>query len=263
MLSVGCEHNSAIVRGWARITSRQPQVKSNGESNLELDGVHWLKECVLDKHLIQVRCLSVLLVFVIKFQLLLLKKTFLMHTAFWKKELVMLSFNVESIKKAVDLWAQSSFFLLLRSDSFLVNQEYWAVLLNAFWDAICHFKNMKHKNGGLFLDIIYFALFWSFFNSLLQESSHLPASLLLAQHKDRSTQLELQLELPKPVKPVAFSTGIKMVRQADLSFCWCVFGRVGEGEEWTGMVSVFIIRGIPISCPKVMCLDLIACSICI
>ncbi|NXQ35401.1 MAT1 factor, partial [Alaudala cheleensis] len=42
------------------------------------------------------------------------------------------------------------------------------------------------------------------------ESSDLPASLLLAQHKDRSTQLEMQLEKPKPVKPVTFSTGIKM-----------------------------------------------------
>ncbi|XP_010582465.1 PREDICTED: CDK-activating kinase assembly factor MAT1 isoform X2 [Haliaeetus leucocephalus] len=45
------------------------------------------------------------------------------------------------------------------------------------------------------------------------ESSSLPASLLLAQHKDRSTQLEMQLEKPKPVKPVTFSTGIKMVSQ--------------------------------------------------
>ncbi|XP_064921902.1 CDK-activating kinase assembly factor MAT1 isoform X5 [Columba livia] len=42
------------------------------------------------------------------------------------------------------------------------------------------------------------------------ESSNLPASLLLAQHKDRPTQLEMQLEKPKPVKPVTFSTGIKM-----------------------------------------------------
>ncbi|XP_030070222.1 CDK-activating kinase assembly factor MAT1 isoform X1 [Microcaecilia unicolor] len=41
------------------------------------------------------------------------------------------------------------------------------------------------------------------------ESSHLPASLLLAQHKDRSAQLEIQLEKPKQ-KPVTFSTGIKM-----------------------------------------------------
>ncbi|XP_063146522.1 CDK-activating kinase assembly factor MAT1 [Candoia aspera] len=48
------------------------------------------------------------------------------------------------------------------------------------------------------------------------ESSHLPASLLLAQHKDRSTQLEMQLEIPKPVKPVAFSTGIKMSQHISL-----------------------------------------------
>uniref|UniRef100_A0A670HYY5 CDK-activating kinase assembly factor MAT1 n=1 Tax=Podarcis muralis TaxID=64176 RepID=A0A670HYY5_PODMU len=48
------------------------------------------------------------------------------------------------------------------------------------------------------------------------ESSHLPASLLLAQHKDRSTQLEMQLEIPKPVKPVAFSTGIKMGQHISL-----------------------------------------------
>ncbi|KAM9291162.1 CDK-activating kinase assembly factor MAT1 isoform 4-T5 [Morus bassanus] len=49
------------------------------------------------------------------------------------------------------------------------------------------------------------------------ESSNLPASLLLAQHKDRSTQLEMQLEKPKPVKPVTFSTGIKM----SVSFIAC------------------------------------------
>ncbi|XP_070606790.1 CDK-activating kinase assembly factor MAT1 [Erythrolamprus reginae] len=48
------------------------------------------------------------------------------------------------------------------------------------------------------------------------ESSHLPASLLLAQHKDRSTQLEMQLEIPKPIKPVAFSTGIKMSQHISL-----------------------------------------------
>ncbi|KAG8126607.1 putative CDK-activating kinase assembly factor MAT1 protein [Naja naja] len=49
------------------------------------------------------------------------------------------------------------------------------------------------------------------------ESSHLPASLLLAQHKDRSTQLEMQLEIPKPIKPVAFSTGIKMGQHISLA----------------------------------------------
>ncbi|NXG47907.1 MAT1 factor, partial [Psilopogon haemacephalus] len=49
------------------------------------------------------------------------------------------------------------------------------------------------------------------------ESSNLPASLLLAQHKDRSTQLEMQLEKPKPVKPVTFSTGIKMSQHISLA----------------------------------------------
>ncbi|XP_043373554.1 CDK-activating kinase assembly factor MAT1 isoform X2 [Dermochelys coriacea] len=49
------------------------------------------------------------------------------------------------------------------------------------------------------------------------ESSHLPASLLLAQHKDRSTQLEMQLEKPRPVKPVTFSTGIKMTQHISLA----------------------------------------------
>ncbi|XP_030414387.1 CDK-activating kinase assembly factor MAT1 isoform X2 [Gopherus flavomarginatus] len=49
------------------------------------------------------------------------------------------------------------------------------------------------------------------------ESSHLPASLLLAQHKDRSTQLEMQLEKPRPVKPVTFSTGIKMSQHISLA----------------------------------------------
>ncbi|XP_048340616.1 CDK-activating kinase assembly factor MAT1 [Sphaerodactylus townsendi] len=55
------------------------------------------------------------------------------------------------------------------------------------------------------------------FKHRLQESSHLPASLLLAQHKDRSTQLDMQLEIPKLVKPVAFSTGIKMGQQIVLA----------------------------------------------
>ncbi|KAM4665413.1 CDK-activating kinase assembly factor MAT1 isoform 2-T2 [Amazona ochrocephala] len=43
------------------------------------------------------------------------------------------------------------------------------------------------------------------------EKSSLPASLLLTQHKDRSTQLEMQVEKPSQVRPVTFSTGIKMV----------------------------------------------------
>ncbi|XP_078518214.1 CDK-activating kinase assembly factor MAT1 [Lissotriton helveticus] len=50
------------------------------------------------------------------------------------------------------------------------------------------------------------------------ESSHLPAALLLAQHKDRSTQLEIKLEKqPKPNKPVTFSTGIKMGQHVSLA----------------------------------------------
>ncbi|KAM6358425.1 CDK-activating kinase assembly factor MAT1 isoform 4-T4 [Alca torda] len=49
------------------------------------------------------------------------------------------------------------------------------------------------------------------------ESSSLPASLLLAQHKDRSAQPEMQLEKPKPVKPVTFSTGIKMGQHISLA----------------------------------------------
>ncbi|XP_064148630.1 CDK-activating kinase assembly factor MAT1 isoform X5 [Loxodonta africana] len=55
---------------------------------------------------------------------------------------------------------------------------------------------LKRKNKQTFLDEL--------------ESSDLPVALLLAQHKDRSTQLEMQLEKPKPIKPVTFSTGIKM-----------------------------------------------------
>uniref|UniRef100_A0AC11DXI9 MNAT1 component of CDK activating kinase n=1 Tax=Ovis aries TaxID=9940 RepID=A0AC11DXI9_SHEEP len=55
---------------------------------------------------------------------------------------------------------------------------------------------LKRKNKQAFLDEL--------------ESSDLPVALLLAQHKDRSTQLEMQIEKPKPVKPGTFSTGIKM-----------------------------------------------------
>ncbi|OXB55063.1 hypothetical protein ASZ78_015507 [Callipepla squamata] len=62
---------------------------------------------------------------------------------------------------------------------------------------------MKRKNKQALLDEL--------------ESSSLPASLLLAQHKDKSTQLETQLEKPKPVKPVTFSTGIKMGQHISLS----------------------------------------------
>ncbi|RLW10256.1 hypothetical protein DV515_00001856 [Chloebia gouldiae] len=73
---------------------------------------------------------------------------------------------------------------------------------------------IKRKNKQALLDDLDSNLFLI----CLQESSDLPASLLLAQHKDRSTQLEMQLEKPKPVKPVTFSTGIKMVRFACLAF---------------------------------------------
>ncbi|XP_069772383.1 CDK-activating kinase assembly factor MAT1 isoform X2 [Narcine bancroftii] len=48
------------------------------------------------------------------------------------------------------------------------------------------------------------------------ESSQLPASMLLAQHKDRTVQLETQLETQRKVKPVTFSTGIKMGQQISL-----------------------------------------------
>ncbi|XP_062902637.1 CDK-activating kinase assembly factor MAT1 [Mobula hypostoma] len=48
------------------------------------------------------------------------------------------------------------------------------------------------------------------------ESSQLPASMLLAQHKDRAVQLEAQLETQQKVKPVTFSTGIKMGQQISL-----------------------------------------------
>ncbi|KAM4662012.1 LOW QUALITY PROTEIN: CDK-activating kinase assembly factor MAT1 [Discoglossus pictus] len=42
------------------------------------------------------------------------------------------------------------------------------------------------------------------------ETSHLPASILLAQHKGRKTQIEMQMDKPKTFKAVTFSTGIKM-----------------------------------------------------
>uniref|UniRef100_A0ABI7YGS7 CDK-activating kinase assembly factor MAT1 n=1 Tax=Felis catus TaxID=9685 RepID=A0ABI7YGS7_FELCA len=62
---------------------------------------------------------------------------------------------------------------------------------------------LKRKNKQAFLDEL--------------ESSDLPVALLLAQHKDRSTQLEMQLEKPKPIKPVTFSTGIKMGQHISLA----------------------------------------------
>ncbi|KAG8561139.1 hypothetical protein GDO81_015264 [Engystomops pustulosus] len=40
------------------------------------------------------------------------------------------------------------------------------------------------------------------------ENSHLPASILLAQHKGKTTQIEVQIEKARPT--VTFSTGIKM-----------------------------------------------------
>ncbi|KAM4665412.1 CDK-activating kinase assembly factor MAT1 isoform 1-T1 [Amazona ochrocephala] len=49
------------------------------------------------------------------------------------------------------------------------------------------------------------------------EKSSLPASLLLTQHKDRSTQLEMQVEKPSQVRPVTFSTGIKMGQTISLA----------------------------------------------
>ncbi|XP_067848007.1 CDK-activating kinase assembly factor MAT1 [Heptranchias perlo] len=48
------------------------------------------------------------------------------------------------------------------------------------------------------------------------ESSQLPASMLLAQHKDRAAQLETRLETQRQVKSVTFSTGIKMGQQISL-----------------------------------------------
>ncbi|XP_058423043.1 CDK-activating kinase assembly factor MAT1 isoform X1 [Diceros bicornis minor] len=62
---------------------------------------------------------------------------------------------------------------------------------------------LKRKNKQAFLDEL--------------ESSDLPVALLLAQHKDRSTQLEMPLEKTKPVKPVTFSTGIKMGQHISLA----------------------------------------------
>ncbi|GCC24811.1 hypothetical protein chiPu_0003213 [Chiloscyllium punctatum] len=48
------------------------------------------------------------------------------------------------------------------------------------------------------------------------ESSQLPVSMLLAQHKDRAAQLETQLETQQQVRSVTFSTGIKMGQQISL-----------------------------------------------
>ncbi|XP_042733153.1 CDK-activating kinase assembly factor MAT1 isoform X3 [Tympanuchus pallidicinctus] len=92
---------------------------------------------------------------------------------------------------------------------------------------------MKRKNKQALLDEL--------------ESSSLPASLLLAQHKDRSTQLEMQLEKPKPVKPVTFSTGIKMVPEPRTSrfstgSCWglhffsCVPPSLAGCFQWSLLV---------------------------
>ncbi|XP_073427215.1 CDK-activating kinase assembly factor MAT1 [Dendrobates tinctorius] len=53
---------------------------------------------------------------------------------------------------------------------------------------------MKRKNKQELLDQL--------------ETSHLPASILLAQHKGKTTQIEVQIEKTRPA--VTFSTGIKM-----------------------------------------------------
>ncbi|MBN3279452.1 MAT1 factor, partial [Polyodon spathula] len=51
------------------------------------------------------------------------------------------------------------------------------------------------------------------------ESSQLPATLLLAQHKDRSAQLEAELEKQRQiVKPTTFSTGIMMSSGSNPSY---------------------------------------------
>ncbi|XP_066464303.1 CDK-activating kinase assembly factor MAT1 [Eleutherodactylus coqui] len=55
---------------------------------------------------------------------------------------------------------------------------------------------MKRKNKQELLDKL--------------ETSHLPASILLAQHKGKTTQIEVQLERSRPA--VTFSTGIKMTQ---------------------------------------------------
>ncbi|XP_040189101.1 CDK-activating kinase assembly factor MAT1 [Rana temporaria] len=55
-------------------------------------------------------------------------------------------------------------------------------------------QKMKRKNKQELLDQL--------------ETSRLPASILLAQHKGKTTQIEMQLEKAKPA--VTFSTGIKM-----------------------------------------------------
>ncbi|XP_018865557.1 CDK-activating kinase assembly factor MAT1 isoform X2 [Gorilla gorilla gorilla] len=86
---------------------------------------------------------------------------------------------------------------------------------------------LKRKNKQAFLDEL--------------ESSDLPVALLLAQHKDRSTQLEMQLEKPKPVKPVTFSTGIKMVFKPCQSClttgpCWRLYFFSCLSQSTTGCI---------------------------
>ncbi|KAK2104295.1 CDK-activating kinase assembly factor MAT1 [Saguinus oedipus] len=77
---------------------------------------------------------------------------------------------------------------------------------------------LKRKNKQAFLDelltfdsVRHEARCETTFVHIMLENSDLPVALLLAQHKDRSTQVEMQLEKPKPIKPVTFSTGIKMM----------------------------------------------------
>ncbi len=65
----------------------------------------------------------------------------------------------------------------------------------------------------------------------LQESSKLPAAMLLAQHKDRAAQLETQIEKQKQnVKPAnIFSTGIMMVREQHTYTHACIITRADCG----------------------------------
>ncbi|XP_028645157.1 CDK-activating kinase assembly factor MAT1 [Grammomys surdaster] len=89
---------------------------------------------------------------------------------------------------------------------------------------------LKRKNKQTFLDEL--------------ESSDLPVALLLAQHKDRSTQLEMQLEKPRSMKPVTFSTGIKMgslvfkPRQGCISTgsCWRLYFFSCLSQSATGCI---------------------------
>uniref|UniRef100_A0A3P8Y2F0 CDK-activating kinase assembly factor MAT1 n=1 Tax=Esox lucius TaxID=8010 RepID=A0A3P8Y2F0_ESOLU len=72
------------------------------------------------------------------------------------------------------------------------------------------------------------------------ERSHVPATILLAQHKDRATQLENQIEKQKQVvKTTIFSTGIPMVFEPR-ACCpatghgWRIHLRTGVSSSHTG-----------------------------